>query len=75
MTQTAPEWLSRNPERYLKKLRESPDPGDQDAADALQRIIDGEPDDVKIVGSRPSGSGGYGTDVDQAVDEKERRAR
>jgi hypothetical protein len=69
VTQTAPEWLQRNPERYLKKLRESPDPGDQDAADALQRIIDGEPYDVKIVGSRPSGQGGYGTHVDQAVDE------
>ena len=53
VTQTSPEWLQNNPERYLKKLRESPDPGDQDAADALQRIIDGEPYDVKIVGSRP----------------------
>jgi hypothetical protein len=69
VTQTSPDWLTRNPERYLKKLRESPDPGDQDAADALQRIIDGEPYDVKVVGSRPEGSGGYGTHVDQAVDE------
>jgi hypothetical protein len=69
VTQTSPDWLRRNPERYLKKLRESPDPGDQDAADALQRIVDGEPYDVKIVGSRPSGQGGYGTHVDQAVDE------
>ena len=69
VTQTSPEWLQNNPERYLKKLRESSDPGDQDAADALQRIIDGEPYDVKIVGSRPNGSGGYGTNVDEAVDE------
>jgi Bacterial TSP3 repeat len=69
VTQTSPDWLKRNPERYLKKLRESPDPGDQDAADALQRIIDGEPYDVKVVGSRPDGEGGYGTHVDQAVDE------
>jgi hypothetical protein len=69
VTQTSPEWLTRNPERYLRRLRESPDPADQDAADALQRIVDGEPYDVVIVGSRPSGSGGYGTHVDQAVDE------
>ena len=69
VTQTSPDWLTNNPERYLKRLRESSDPGDQDAADALQRIVDGEPYDVKIVGSRPNGSGGYGTQVDQAVEE------
>jgi len=70
VTQTSPEWLSRNPERYLKKLRESPDPGDREAARRLEDIIDeGEPYDVKIVGSRPNGKGGYGTRVDQAVDE------
>jgi hypothetical protein len=69
VTQTSPEWLTRNPERYLRRLRESPDPADQDAADALQRIVDGEAYDVVIVGSRPSGQGGYGTHVDQAVDE------
>jgi hypothetical protein len=70
VTQTAPAWLRDNPERYLKKLRESPGPGDQDAAAALERIInDGEPYDVKIVGSRPNGQGGYGTGVDKAVDD------
>jgi hypothetical protein len=70
VTQTTPAWLRDNPERYLKKLRESPDPGDQDAAAALERIInDGESYDVKIVGSRPNGQGGYGTGVDKAVDD------
>ena len=70
VTQTEPAWLRENPERYLKKLRESPDPGDQDAAAALERIVrDGTPYDVVVVGSRPNGSGGYGTHVDQAVDE------
>ena len=70
VTQTEPAWLRQNPERYLKKLRESPDPGDQDAADALERIVrDGEGYDVKVVGSRPNGQGGYGVGVDKAVDE------
>jgi hypothetical protein len=70
VTQTEYDWLARNPQRYLKKLRESPDPGDQAAADALEDIIDGVTKyDVKIVGSRPNGKGGYGTRVDDAVDE------
>jgi Flp pilus assembly pilin Flp len=70
VTQTSPEWLQRNPERYLKKLRESPDPGDREAARRLEDIIDdADPYDVVIVGSRPSGKGGYGTRVDDAVGE------
>ncbi len=69
VTQTEPDWLTRNPERYLKKLRESPDPGDRQAAQRLEDIIDGDPYDVKVVGSRPNGRGGYGTKLDQAVDE------
>jgi len=72
VTQTAPAWLRDNPNRYLKKLRESPDPGDRRAADALEDIIAGEPYDVKIVGSRPHGQGGYGTGVDRAVDDIKR---
>lgn len=70
VTQTSPEWLRNNPERYLKKLRESPDPGDRKAAQRLEDIIDDdEPYDVMILGSRPGGSGGYGTRVDDAVGE------
>ncbi|HET8952506.1 MAG TPA: hypothetical protein VFN44_18425 [Solirubrobacteraceae bacterium] len=70
VTQTSPDWLTNNSERYLKKLRESPDPGDQEAARRLTRIVRrGEGYDVKIVGSRPTGQGGYGTRVDDAVDE------
>lgn len=70
VTQTSPDWLTRNPDRYLKKLRESPDPGDQEAARRLTRIVRrGEGYDVKIVGSRPNGKGGYGTHVDDAVGE------
>ena len=70
VTQTSPEWLRTNPERYLKKLRESPDPGDREAARRLEDIIDDdEPYDAMIVGSRPNGQGGYGTRVDDAVGE------
>ena len=70
VTQTSPEWLRNNPERYLKKLRESPDPGDREAARRLEDIIDDdEPYDAMIVGSRPNGQGGYGTRVDDAVGE------
>ena len=70
VTQTSPDWLTRNPERYLKKLRESPDPGDREAARRLTRIVRrGDGYDVKIVGSRPNGQGGYGTRVDDAVGE------
>ena len=70
VTQTEPDWLSRNPERYLKALRESPDAADRAAAARLEDIIDNaEPYDVKVVGSRPNGKGGYGTKLDDAVGE------
>ena len=72
VTQTEPEWLTRNPDRYLKQLRASSDPADHEAADALEDIIAGAPYDVKVVGSRPAGRGGYGTHVDQAVEEIKR---
>ena len=76
MAMSEHEWLTRNPQRFLKKLRESPDPGDQAAADALEDIIDGGANyDVKIIGSRPNGQGGYGTRVDDAVDEIKRSGR
>jgi hypothetical protein len=75
VTQTEPDWLTRNPDRYLKKLRESPDPADQEAADVLEDVIAGAPYDVKIVGSRPHGRGGYGTHVDQAVEEIKRNGQ
>ena len=70
VTQTAPDWLRNNPERYLKALRNSPDAGDRQAARRLEDIIDDDdPYDVVIVGSRPNGQGGYGTRVDDAVGE------
>ena len=70
VTQTEPRWLTNNPDRYLKALRNSPDAGDREAARRLTRIVRrGEGYDVKIVGSRPNGQGGYGTRVDDAVGE------
>lgn len=69
-TQTSPDWLKRNPERYLRALRNSPNPNDRRTADALEDIIDNNaPYDVKVVNSRPSGKGGYGSGVDGAVDD------
>ena len=70
VTQTSPTWLRNNPNRYLNALRNSPNPNDRRAADALEGIIRrNDPYDVKIVNSRPSGQGGYGSGVDGAVDD------
>jgi len=70
LTQTSPEWLKTRPERFTGALRNSTDPRDRRTADLLDDIIDNDaPYDVKIVNSRPSGQGGYGTRVDDAVGE------
>jgi hypothetical protein len=70
VTQAAPEWLARNPERYLRQLRNSPNASDRRTADLLEDIVDNQaPYDVKIYNSRPSGQGGYGSGVDGAVDD------
>jgi hypothetical protein len=67
-TQTEPGWLKQNPDRYLRQLRESGDPQLQRAADALEDIVlDDAPYDVRIFNSRPGGSGGYGSRMDEAV--------
>lgn len=64
VTQTSPPWLSNNPDRYLPALRRS----NPRAADALSDIINNRaPYDVLIVNSRPTGRGGYGTRLDEAV--------
>jgi hypothetical protein len=68
-TQTSPDWLSRNSERYLTPLERSTDPKDRAAAAALRRITENkDPYDVLIVNSRPAGRGGYGSGVDDAAE-------
>lgn len=67
VTQTSPDWLRNNPRRYLRALRESSDPGHRRAAEALQGIVRGDGYDVRIVNSRPTSQGGYGTRMDEAV--------
>jgi hypothetical protein len=65
VTQTEPNWLRDNDTRYLTPLRNI---GDNKTADALQNVIDGDPNEVMIVNSRPKGKGGYGKGMDRAVD-------
>jgi hypothetical protein len=70
VTQTSPDWLRTNPDRYLRALRSSPDPNDRRAADLLEDLIDNNaPYDVRIYNSRPAGQGGYGSGVDTVVDD------
>jgi hypothetical protein len=70
VTQTSRQWLRDNPNRYLNALRNSPNANDRRTADLLQGIVRrGDPYDVKIYNSRPSGQGGYGSGVDGAVDD------
>jgi hypothetical protein len=68
VTQTEPAWLSRNPERYLGPLESSNDPRLRRAAAALRGVNRGDGYDVKIVNSRPTGQGGYGSRLDEATD-------
>ena len=54
MTETSPEWLKTDPERYLEYLRNSPDPKQQEAARLLDDVIeDDAPYDAMVVMSRP----------------------
>ena len=69
MTETSPEWLKTNPQRYLDSLRNSSDPKQQEAARLLQEVIrDDAPYDAMVVMSRPGGKGGYGKGVDSSVE-------
>jgi hypothetical protein len=69
VTQTSPDWLIRNPNRYLKPLDRGT-PADRRAAARLREIVDdGDPYEVMIVNSRPRGKGGYGSGMDTAADE------
>ena len=69
MTETSPEWLKTNPERYLEYLRNSPDPKQQEAARLLDDVIeDDAPYDAMVVMSRPQGKGGYGRGVDSSAE-------
>jgi thrombospondin type 3 repeat protein len=70
VTQTSPDWLRNNPRRYLDALRNSPNPNDRRTAEVLESIIGDRKAgyDVRIVNSRPSGRGGYGSGLDDAVD-------
>lgn len=69
MTETSPEWLKTNPERYLEYLRNSSDPKQQEAARLLDDVIqDDAPYDAMVVMSRPKGKGGYGRGVDSSAE-------
>jgi hypothetical protein len=67
--QTSRPWLESNSERYMRDLRNSADPGEQEAARRLQDVFDDVEDyDVMIVHSRPNGKSGYGEGMDGAVE-------
>jgi hypothetical protein len=69
MTETEPDWLKTNPERYLDYLRNSTDPKQQEAARLLDEVIDDDaPYDAMVVMSRPQGKGGYGGGVDSSAE-------
>jgi hypothetical protein len=53
----------------MRDLRNSADPGEQEAARRLQDVFDDVEDyDVMIVHSRPNGKSGYGEGMDGAVE-------
>jgi hypothetical protein len=68
MTETSPDWLKTNPQRYLDYLKNSSDPKQREAARLLQGVIrDDAPYDAMVVMSRPKGKGGYREGVDDSV--------
>jgi hypothetical protein len=67
--QTSRPWLESNSERYMRDLRNSADPKEQEAARRMQDVFDDVEDyDVMIVHSRPDGKSGYGEGMDGAVE-------
>jgi hypothetical protein len=65
VTQTEPDWLRQNANRYLVPLRNIRDDKTADALESIAR--GGAPYEVMIVNSRPVGKGGYGSGMDKAV--------
>jgi hypothetical protein len=63
------EWLTTNSDRYMKDLINSTNPAENEAARLLRRAQGGQDNyDVVIVQSRPAGSKGYGSGMDNAVE-------
>jgi hypothetical protein len=63
-TQTSPEWLTRDPERFLDDLSAT----HPKAAAIMDSILDGERYDAVIVSSRGPRTPAFSTRVDDAAD-------
>ena len=67
VVQTSPEWLRTNPERYLARLRSSPDPAHRRAARMLEDANAGAGYDVRVYNVGAGGPERYGGGLDEAA--------